>query len=384
MKTLTRFTILSFAVGFYIGCSPVKFSLDESKCQDVGGTCVVENGQYSIGPETIVVGGGKVDILIVNDNSASMSFEQKRLAPRFQNFISELDSRHVDYRIAMTTTDVSGAGAYTNGQLIAFDSNTFYLTPQMSNRQSLFNASIQRNETKNCENFMANWLRDHNNNMNSLDTAEYSQKYAQNCPSGDERGIYAANLVIKNNPNAFMRPDAHLAVIFLSDEDERSGLYNTNGYRLEQMDQPAYLVQNVKETLGTDKYNSLSVHSIVVKDSSCLDEQNKQILGEPANPATQGLVRGSIGTVYMTFATQGWGRSANICSTDYTSELGRIRTSISDKIKEVMLKCTNPSDLVVTISGASPGYYVEGKVLKFSQELPVGTSVTLSYKCDSL
>ncbi|WP_374035010.1 hypothetical protein ACES2I_04070 [Bdellovibrio bacteriovorus] len=375
MKTLTRMAAISFFVGLYVGCSPVKFSLDDSKCKDSG--CVVENGKYAFNYSQ-TAGRGKVDILIVNDNSASMSFEQARLAPRFQNFIADLDNQQIDYRIAMTTTDVARSDA---GSLVSFGGNP-YITRNHSNRMSLFNSTIQRPETLACEKFIANWIRNNGGNLSSIESSAYSQAYAQNCPSGDERGVYAANLVVKNNPSSFIRSDAHLAVIFLADEDERSGLYGNGGYTLDQMDQPNYLINNVKSSLGADKFNSLSVHAIVVKDNNCLAQQNSQTLDNYA--PTNGLVTGSIGNVYLSFTNNGWGMAADICSNDYTSQLGQIRSKITDRIKDIMLNCSNPQDLIVTVSGAPVGYNLVGKTLKFNQYLSPGTSVSLSYKCESL
>ncbi|WII71376.1 hypothetical protein QJS83_12975 [Bdellovibrio sp. 22V] len=376
MNTLTRLAALSFLVGLYVGCSPVKFSLDDSKCKDSG--CVVQNGKYSFN-YSATAGYGKVDILIVNDNSASMSFEQARLAPRFANFISELDSRKIDYRIAMTTTDVSGS---RGGNLIYFKEGTPFITPNNTDRYTLFNQTIQRPETLSCEKFIANWIRNNGGNTSSINSTAYQQQYAQNCPSGDERGVYAANMVVNSNPSNFIRNDAHLAVIFLADEDERSGLYANQGYLLDQMDQPAYLVSNIKSKLGEDKFNSLSVHAIVVKDQTCLNQQNSQTL-DGYGPTT-GLVSGSVGHVYLSFTNQGWGNAADICSSDYTSQLGQIRSQITDRIKDIVLNCSNPTDLVVTVSGSPVSYTVSGKTLKFTQYLNPGTSVSLSYKCDSL
>ena len=378
MFTLTRFAALSFLIGLYVGCSPVKFNLDDSKCKENG--CIVENGQYSFN-YTATAGYGKVDILLVNDNSASMSFEQARLAPRFANFIGDLDSRKIDYRIAMTTTDVSGTGALKGGSLISFGGNQF-LTPSISNRLSLFNAEIQRSETLACEKFIANWIRNNGGNVNSINQGSYSQAYAQNCPSGDERGIYAANLVVKNNPSSFIRSDAHLAIIMLSDEDERSGLYGDSSFPLEDLDQPATLVSNVKNILGTDKFNSLSVHAIIVKDQACLAQQNNQTLDNYA--PTTGLVTGSIGNAYLSFINKGWGKVADICSSDYTSQLGQIRAKITDNIKDIMLSCSAPTDLVVTVGGSTVAYTLSGKTLKLSSALNPGTTVNLSYKCSSL
>lgn len=377
MKSLTRLAALSFFVGLYVGCSPVKFSLDDSKCVDNG--CVVENGKYSFN-YTVKAGAGKVDILIVDDNSASMSFEQKRLAPRFANFIQNLDTRGVDYRIAITTTDVSGGSFPQGGKLISYGDGSVYLTPNNANRISLFNNAIQRSETLNCENWIAQ-------NFASQNTSGYASAYNQNCPSGDERGVYSANLVVKNNPGNFIRNDAHLSVIFISDEDERSGLYTSSSdFGLSDMDQPATLVNNVKTVLGNEKYNSFSAHAIIVKpgDSACLAMQNSQTLGNPPNPATTGAVTGSYGNVYMSFVNSSWGVAASICSEDYTGQLGNIQTRIENAIKDIMLNCSNPENLVVTVSGSPVAHWLDGKVLKFSQYLAPGTSVSLSYKCGSL
>lgn len=378
MFTFTRAATLSFLIGLYVGCSPVKFNLDDSKCKENG--CIVVDGKYSFN-YTATAGYGKVDILIVNDNSASMSFEQARLAPRFANFIGDLDSRNIDYRIGMTTTDVSGAGPLQGGNLISFSGNP-YLTPKISNRVALFNQEIQRPETLACEKFIADWIRNNGGSASATNRPGYAAAYAQNCPSGDERGIYAANLVVKNNPNSFIRSDAHLAVIVVSDEDERSGLYGNAGYYLEDYDQPGTLVNNVKNTLGADKYNSFSVHAIVVKDQACLNQQNSQILDGYA--PTAGLVSGSIGTVYLTFPNAGWGKVADICSSDYTSQLGQIRSKITDNIKDILLSCSNPQDVVVTVGGSNVGYTMSGKTLKLNSALTAGTTVNLSYKCTSL
>lgn len=380
MNTLTRLAAMSFIVGFYVGCSPVNFALDESKCKDLDATCVVEAGKFKV-TDTIIVGAGKVDILIVNDNSASMSFEQKRLAPRFQNLIQNLDAKKTDYRIAMTTTDVASGGM--GGKLLPFGSYS-YLTPTVANRLALFNDTIQRPETRVCENFISGWYAAHGNNTGS----EYQRQYALKCPSGDERGIYSANLVVKNNPGSFIRSDAHLAIIFLSDEDERSGLYTSDPGRfpLEAMDQAGTLITNVRSTLGEDKFNSLSVHAIVVKDNSCLASQNSQVLGDVPVESTRGLVTGSIGTQYLKFmaTSPAWGVAADICSSDYTGQLGEIQTRIENRTKDRMLKCENPTDLSVTFSGSTVAYHVEGKVLKFDQYLNPGSSVTVTYSCTSL
>lgn len=399
--TLTRLACLSFAVGFYVGCSPVKFALDAGQCEKVGQSCVVQNGLYHF-DNNVSVGGGKVDILIVDDNSASMSFEQKNLASRFSGFISQLESNSVDYRIGITTTDISsnvsntsnnyprainGNGSFQDGNLIAFGSGVPYLTPSsagsQSGRVSLFNNTIVRQETLQCEQFIANWVQ--NYGVSGINTNEYAQQYLANCPSGDERGIFAANLVVKKNPGSFIRSDAHLAIIFLSDEDERSGLYGSGqGYALSDDDQPNTLIQNISSTYGSGK--SVSVHAIVVKDNSCLSVQNHQSLGNPAVAATNGIVSGSLGSAYLTFPNNGWGKAVDICFNDYTSQLGQISSNIIDRINSASLACSNPQNLVVTISSSDSSitWTQQGSEIRFNKQLPAGTSVHLTYDCSSI
>lgn len=378
MNSIKQLLAVTIFTGFYIGCSPVKFSLDDSQCKDNG--CIVVDGKYSY-DYTATAGAGKVDILIIDDNSASMSFEQSRIAPRFANFIQNLDAKNIDYRIAISTTDISGGSFPQGGKLIPFADGSSYLTPNNSQRLSLFNAAIQRPETTTCENFIANWFKSHN--IETQNTSDYQNQYKQNCPSGDERGIFSANLIVKNNPSYFIRNDAHLSIIFLSDEDVRSGLYSNNTLPLDNLDKPASLLENIKSTYGIEKYNSASIHAIVVKDSICLNTQNNQILGSPPNTVTQGLVRGSIGTTYLQFSESSWGIAADICSEDYTTQLGAIQTRLEKQIKEVMLNCSKPFNLSVSLSGRSISYSVVGRTLKFAEYIQEGTKLNLTYQCSS-
>ncbi len=387
-------------VGSYTACSGVRFSKQVDLTQYAGayGAACQQQGDTKVYCEgTEFVSGGKVDILIVDDNSASMSYEQARLASRFNNFISLLDGKSMDYRIAVTTTDVSSSGnparaanqngALQDGQLITFPNGSKYATQKdgdLTQRASWFNSVINRQETLNCENFILNWV----NNGNSLDSLDYSTQYIANCPSTDERGIYSANLVLKNNPNSFLRPEADLAIIFLTDEDVRSQLYyfNQPGYGLDDSDKASSLITNIK-TVYPGK--SFGVHAMIVKSAACLSQQNAQ---------TQGLVSASYGYEYNNAvqlaqaamdAVGGTSAAAkmvagDICSNDYTTQLKQIFDNISGQIKDsIELGCENPTDLVVTLSTSDSTitHSMIGKTLKFNKKLPVGTSVSYRYSC---
>jgi len=399
ISSALKFLTVPMLVCIYVGCSPVNFAKDNEahKCQDSGKVCISQNGKDYF-DETEKVENGLVDILIVNDNSASMSFEQTQLATRLSGFIQNLENQKADYRIAVTTTDISSGvnpprtvnknGSLQDGRLIAFPNGAYYLTNSsgtLADKNAWFKTVIERKETGDCETFI----------KNNYGKAGYESSYPANCPSGDERGIYAANLVVKNNPNSFIRKDAHLAIIVLADEDERSQLYWYNqqspgsypGYDLESLDQPQTLLSNVRAAFGGGKL--LSVHSIITtattynvggKTVTCKDIQGSQIVVNGMS-----VVSGSYGNLYKQATDMTQGVTGDICSGDYTTQLGQISTNILNRINSVSLACNAPADLVVTIVG-QPGvtYSVSGREVKFSAQLAAGTTVKLKYSCTTL
>jgi hypothetical protein len=350
-------------------------SHSDSSNPGISANCATDTPGYCPQNYTEPVTGPKVDILFVDDNSASMSFEQKALANRFSGFINNLDSQHVDYRIAITTTDISnsdnppsvanGQGALQDGKLIGFGVGN-YLTPSVSDRIARFNNTIVRPETLACE----QWIANNYNNPN------YTTEYKHNCPSGDERGVYAANLALKNN-SGFLRSDAYLAVIFVSDEDERSGFYcggpnnpncTSTGYPLEELDQPASLASTFS-AIGKSKV--AEVHSVVVTDSTCLNEQNTQTAG----------MRGSMGSVYLTFAQAGWGEAVSICLNNYATGLQTIANKIAAN-KGYALKCSNPINLQVTAEPATAGFsWTRNGSEVLVTNPPIGGNLRFKYYC---
>jgi hypothetical protein len=385
-----KFIAVPVLISVYVGCSPVNFAKDEelSKCQGSGKNCISKNGKDYF-DESINAAGGLVDILIVDDNSASMSFEQTRLAARFNGFIQNLENQKADYRIAITTTDISSAGnppssinknnALQDGHLIEFPNGSYFLTSAsgtLVQKNEWFKTTIQRKETLDCESFI----------RNNFGKSTYNSAYAANCPSGDERGINAANLVVKNNPNSFIRPNSHLAIIILSDEDERSQLYWYNekspesypGYDLENFDLPQTLLNNVRATYGGGK--AVSIHSIITMTQSCKNIQDNQLVVNGT-----AVVNGSYGLIYNKASQMTQGVVGDICASDYTSQLGQISTNILSRVNSALLACENPSDLLVSIIG-QPGvtYSISGREVRFSAQLSPGTRVGLKYTCNTL
>lgn len=381
MKTGSS-TLLLLSMIVLGGCSAAKFSA-KSNCASTS-NCVSQQG-FDVYEGTETIQGGKVDVLIVNDNSASMSTEQNLLAQRFNQFVAQFDQRLIDYRMATTTTDISSTqnpprainqnGVLQDGKLIPFSNGAKYLVPSSgtpSQKEQMFNAAIKRNETITCEQFITAWV----NSGKSRSSAEYSQAYHTNCPSTDERGIYAANLVVQNNPDGFIRSEADLAIIFLADEDERSQLYwnNEPGYALEELDKHTTLVNNIKQKYPQKNFG---LHAIIVKDQNCLNIQGSQL---------SGVVSGSYGHVYNDATILTGGVSGDICSSDYTQLLLSIFNNIQGKVVDkIALNCAAPllevDNITVSSSDSTITHSVVGSEIRFNKKLPVGSTVYYKYKC---
>lgn len=384
LKSVFNFFLIAFFSVVLSACSAVKFSTKSDCGSD--SNCISQQG-FDVYEGTEVIGGGKVDILFVNDNSASMSFEQSRLSQRLSQFVSQFDQRLIDYRMAVTTSDISSSqnsprsinqnSALQDGRLIKFSNGAAYLTKDSGNasqREAMFNQVINRPETAACENFISTWIRD----GKSRETSAYSQAYTANCPSTDERGIYAANLVVKNNSDLFIRPESDLHVVFLADEDVRSQLYwnNTPGYALEDYDKGDRLLPNIKSIYPQ---KTVGLHAIIIKDANCLTQQGNQL---------SGVVSGSYGWEYfkVTQSTTPQGVAGDICASDYSGQLQSIFNNIQGQIVDkIALKCEGSRLEIenVTISSSDPSisYSVVGSEVRFSKKLPVGSSVYYKYKC---
>ena len=353
-----------------VGCTDVAFKSRTSQAclqfqQDFGGTdCSVDpNGLTSFHYSLNV---GVVDILVVDDNSTSMYPEQSEMALRFPGFLDSVS--RLDYRLAIITTDwkkdPGGFLSFPNGQKSIANASRIIDATHTSNI-SQFQATIKRDETVKCE---ASGFTD------------------PNCPTGDERGIYNLNKALeRSDQRAFFRPGGHLAVIILSDEDERSNSGGFSGYPLEELDQPLKFVQNTKLILGATK--TVSVHSIIIRpgDVSCFNTQNQQ-------PG----VKGFYGTLYSQLSLPGSdlkaagniipGGTGSICSSNYTTELGDIASKINQTLKTIQLPCRPDQDHVdVTFTPAPVDqiYYsidVDNR-LQLTPAAPAGTKVSLAYKC---
>ena len=275
----------------------------------------------------------KVDVLIVIDNSGSMSFEQKNMADRVRNMLSIL--RGFDYRIGVTTTDPNptksskGLTYYGDGDLIPiYGQNGAKWVESSLNEtvaQNALGLTIQRPETG----------------------------------SGVEQGIRAVyRFVEKASSHQFFREGANFATLVISDEDESANTTKNDPHQLLNLISTNFLNQK-----------AFSFHSIITKpdDTACKN--------------TEGATYGSR---YKTISDLTGGVIGSVCESDYAAQVNGISTAIRDLVKQMTLSCEPLSQYPITLTKDgvtfTASYTIEGVNLKFADALPAG-DYRVNYAC---
>lgn len=161
----------------------------------------------------------EVDILFVIDNSCSMSDEQANLSANFSSFIAFADNLELDYQIGVVTTDVEGGfpGPRCPSPLVG--ARPSGLAQGACGYFADGNADgSQRDPT---------WRIIERRTLPSPGAAFAATVIQGTHGSGNEQGLQAAYNalsapIITDWNRGFVRPDAHLAVVFVADEDDHS------------------------------------------------------------------------------------------------------------------------------------------------------------------
>lgn len=280
----------------------------------------------------------KVDILIIDDNSGSMEYEQKSMAKRMASFLGVLAG--LDWRIGITTTDPDDV-SWGDGRLVKTEGplKEWFISSQMDAQKAKtsLEQSLQRKETG----------------------------------SSEEQGIRATYRSIERSmdpqdPNSsFYRNDAHFAAVVISDEDE-----SDNQFR------------NIPENLLTFvnrlwPQKNFAFHSIITRpgDTRCKNDQGYSYgytYAKMSNLTGNGMIGGAI--------------IGSVCETDYGSQLAGIGNSVQAMQKIIDLECmplgeiTSSVNVSLNNSNYPDPYEVVGQRLIFKNALPVG-AYSLEYKC---
>lgn len=273
----------------------------------------------------------KVDVLFVIDNSGSMEYEQQSMAHRTSQLLSILQG--LDYQIAVTTTDPRNINL-GDGRLIPIAGGNgikiISSSMAMSTAQTMLSQTLQRPETG----------------------------------SGDEQGIRSVYRAIErynqneNDLRAFLRADAQLSVVLISDEDESANTTKND---------PASLLSLINSTWSGQK--RFNFNSIITRpnDTACF--------------STHGY---SYGHRYHSISTMTGGVIGNVCDMDYSNQVRGIADEIRRLLKTLTLSCPPLSQFPIVIKKdgivSSLEYAVEGLNIKFTNELEPG-NYEIEYSC---
>lgn len=215
------------------------------------------------------VEAGEVDVLLVVDNSCSMQPYQNELSENFDQFLTFFVEGDVDYQIGVVTSSVAepvAAGGCSEADVADVPEaghlvDNTWITPDTPNGADKFRDLVRVGV----------------------------------CGSGYEMGIESAYRAVSpplsdGQNGGFIRPDAYLSLIFVSDEQDASPLpvnQYINGFR------------SVKGQRNRDIFNASAL--VVTQDTNCNTDLS--------NP----------GTRYLDIARQTGGVIGDICADDFGS-----------------------------------------------------------------
>ncbi len=260
---------------------------------------------------------GRVDILWVIDNSGSMRDNQDNLARNFDVFINDFIVKNIDFKMGVTTTD---ATSLFNGR-------------QICGEDKLSLTQAQANPTQFIYDFQT-CVR------------------VGNQGSSLEKGLHTMNEYFKKYASTFIRPDAYLVVIILTDENDQSSL-TVQAY--------ADALKTYKSNAGLIKYYGLVTTVLPVSRSV-----------------------ESIGTRYMQMRDILGGTIADITS-DFYQTLTDFGGSIVNLMSSFALSQNPVSNVVVKVNGLQVmtgwTYDTQNRSVKFDDQSipPEGATITIEY-----
>jgi hypothetical protein len=292
--------------------------------------CDKSGGTFSLLPtgasfqQTTSSTNNKIDILFVVDNSGSMQPLQTNLVNNFHSFITGFVTKGFDFQIGVTTSDAYLANKnFDNAPYMAYlkdgvgSVHTGYpiITPSTPNIESTFVTNANQGENG----------------------------------SGDERVFSSFKEALTSSHNSgFHRPDAFLAIVILSDEDDfsnptrREGAGSDQNYNQSGLESVDSYVSFLDSFTGTTDVNNrpYNVSAIAVLDNTCLNSHRKNA------PTT------IIGKRYIELVNDTNGTLGSICDTSFADDLTNIESKILELSTQFQLqRVPDQSTIVVHVNG---------------------------------
>ena len=329
--------------------------------------------------ESQPLGTNRVDVLWVVDNSSSMLDEQAQLGREFASFVDALSLLGADVHLAAVSTDISEGGTFRRGPGDVIAKGCFSPPDDLA-------TCGQRDPVLRTSDYKV----DPNDPGSAIDAARLAADFRCLGQTGDcgepiEMGLDAVRLALSPEslagPNqGFLRDDAYLVVIVLSDEDDCS----QNGASTSGGDSACYAASRTLP--GVDLYLDALIRAKTRpgQDTSVPDERAEVlsrifvagIIGPDAGPlpengrdhplaCTRETSEGS-GASIETFLSTGYdgkryreligyfgarGLEQNICAGEYASAL----TQIGDVIgRNLNLRCLQDPPLTCQTDAECP------------------------------
>lgn len=254
----------------------------------------------------------KLDLLWVIDNTASMKDERAGLVRSIDALLSAADARGIDYHIGVTTTGVGappslngetcsgGVNGNESGRLFPVDhSRPRIVHSGMSDRAAILSANL---DVGGCH---------------SVEQGLRAATLALSPPLVDNDNDHRTNESNDGN-KGFVRPDAHLAVVVVSDEDDES---------------PDTVSRHVKALRNVKPTSPFTFVAIVAPEEGC------PTAVEP-------------GTRYLEAAERLGGLSGNVCEDNWASTLGTLADALFQPVRRWTLDApADAASLEVSIDG---------------------------------
>jgi hypothetical protein len=203
----------------------------------------------------------KLDVLFVVDNSGSMLTSQNNLASNFPSFINKFIAKGYDFRLAVTTTDA------------------FYGDQFTSTGCSLCNTEQTRFRAGGSPKVFVIDRADYDLSQPS-EEARLKSDFSLNVKvgtagSGDERAFSSFKAALSSSLNVnFHRPDAFLAIVIVSDEEDFSqSEYTMNeSYSNVNLHSVASYKSFLDSFTGGSASADYSVSAISISNQACRDQ----------------------------------------------------------------------------------------------------------------
>ena len=241
---------------------------------------------------------GIVDILWVIDDSGSMANQRKTLVGNFDRFLVELQKLNVSWHMGVTTTNSLDSGKLRGA--------TKVITSVSPNPKALFEANTTFPSSR------ARWEQ-------GLRMAQFAVTGANVAPGGANAG--------------FLRPNAALALIVVTDEDDGS------------VGPVEYFVRTFRGVKGPGNENLVSFSTIAgTTPNGCTPPDDVQYLGSLADPAFR----------YTSVSTKTGGVIGSICDKSFETTLVQIAQALNT-LRRVFPLTLKPStgSLSVTVNGVA-------------------------------